>query len=84
MQDGKNIVIYGGLSESSTYVRKEHFDRILAERDALQLRLNSVEEKNDRLLEAARSLVIQVHATYGNTENHEDCQRELVELEKNS
>lgn len=66
------------------FVDSEDFDRILAERDALQSRLNSVEEKNDRLLEAARSLVIQVHATYGNTENHEDCQRELAELEQKS
>lgn len=49
MQDVKNIVIHGGLSESSTYVRKEHFDRILAERDALQSRLNASEEANDRI-----------------------------------
>lgn len=30
-------------------VMAEHFDRVTAERDSLQLRLNAVEEENDRL-----------------------------------
>jgi hypothetical protein len=30
-------------------IERSHFDRVTAERDALQLRLNAVEEENDRL-----------------------------------
>lgn len=36
--------------EKPTYVLRSHFDRIQAERDALQLRLNEVEGENDRLM----------------------------------
>lgn len=32
-------------------IERSHFDRVTAERDALQLRLNAVEEENDRLRE---------------------------------
>lgn len=35
--------------DDAQYVGVKDFDRILAERDALQLRLNAVEEENDRL-----------------------------------
>lgn len=30
-------------------IERSHFDRVTAERDALQLRLNAVEDENDRL-----------------------------------
>lgn len=60
------------------------FDRILAERDALQQRLNVLEEENDRLRSEMRGYVIQYHASIGNTEHHEDCQRDLIELENRS
>lgn len=36
-------------SKSGSYVKYGDFDRVTAERDALQLRLNAVEEENDRL-----------------------------------
>ena len=47
----------GGTAEASygergQYVGAPDFDRILAERDALQQRLNAVEEENDRLRHA--------------------------------
>lgn len=35
-------------------IAKTDFDRVTAERDALQLRLNAVEEENDRLRALAR------------------------------
>lgn len=37
-----------GLGRSE-YIHASDFDRVTAERDALQLRLNAVEEENDRL-----------------------------------
>lgn len=46
-----------GLGRSE-YIHASDFDRVTAERDALQLRLNAVEEENDRLrqvLQLARS-----------------------------
>ena len=37
-------------------IERSHFDRVTAERDALQLRLNAVEEENDRLRSALRTI----------------------------
>lgn len=70
------------IRQSTQMVLGEDFDRVTAERDALQLRLNAVEEENDRLRSEVRGYVIQYHASIGNTEHHEDCQRDLAELEK--
>lgn len=39
--------------DDAEYVSVKDFDRVTAERDALQLRLNAVEEENDRLRMAA-------------------------------
>lgn len=52
-----NYIPYEGLDLSGAcaemhgrfFVHMEDFDRVTAERDALQLRLNAVEEENDRL-----------------------------------
>lgn len=38
------------------WIKAEDFDRVTAERDALQQRLNAVEEENDRLKEENRVL----------------------------
>ena len=38
-------------------VMAEDFDRVTAERDALQLRLNAIEEENDRLRSAAKEML---------------------------
>lgn len=40
-----------------SWVEAQDFDRILAERDALQQRLNAVEEENDRLRGHALALL---------------------------
>lgn len=44
-------VFYGA---EGRYVAEAEFDRVLAERDALQQRLNAVEEENDRLRSALK------------------------------
>lgn len=46
----------GGMIEldDGGFVDADDFDRILAERDALQSRLNLVEEENDRLRSALK------------------------------
>lgn len=79
MLGGKNIVIHGGLSESQSYVRKEHFDRILSERDALQSLLNSVEEDNYGI----RKLLSMLAADPGGSIRHYINSIDRV-LEKNS
>lgn len=76
---------FSGLGEEhpqGCWIKAVDFDRVAAERNALQLRLNAVEEENDRLRSEVRGYVIQYHASIGNTEHHEDCQRDLAELEK--
>lgn len=42
-------------------IDRSHFERVAAERDALQLRLNAVEEENDRLRSALHDLL---HGTF--------------------
>jgi len=44
------------------------------------LRLTAAEQRNAELLEIAEGLTIQLHATIGNTEHHEDCMRDLAAL----
>lgn len=41
-------------TSSTRYNLGEDFDRVLAERDALQLRLNDIEDENDRLRSVVR------------------------------
>lgn len=45
-------------------IERSHFDRVTAERDALQLRLNAVEEENDRLrsIESAAKEMLRIAA----------------------
>ena len=47
----------------------------------LQQRLAAAERRNGSLLDTARSLTIQLHAGFGNTELHEDCIHDLNALE---
>lgn len=86
----------GGLVEckDGAWYHMDDFDRVTADRDAaldreaalnqrldaLQALLNAADERADVLLEVARSLTIQAHASIGNTENHEDCIRDLAAL----
>jgi len=51
------------------------------ERDELKHSLTAAERRNASLLESARGLTIQLHATIGNTELHEDCIRDLEALD---
>lgn len=44
------------FGERGQYVEAQDFDRVTDERDALQLRLNAVEEENDRLRTLLRSM----------------------------
>ena len=46
-----------------------------------QQRLAVAEQRNATLLETAQGLTIQLHAAIGNTEHHEDCIRDLAELQ---
>lgn len=43
--------------------------------------LTAAEQRNESLLGTARELTIQLHATIGNTEHHDDCVRDLAALE---
>lgn len=49
--------------------------------EAMQQRLTAAEQRNASLLEVSRGLTIQLHATIGNTELHDDCVRDLAALE---
>lgn len=49
--------------------------------EVLKQRLTAAEQRNVSLLETARGLTIQLHATIGNAELHEDCIRDLSALE---
>lgn len=46
-------------------IERSHFDRVTAERDALQLRLNAVEEENDRLRSALKFYADKEHFYHG-------------------
>lgn len=83
------------------YVYAADFDRVTAERDALQELLNqrdeaihdleqrrhaelqacqAAERRVEELLDTARGLIIQAHASWGFTEHHPDCIRDLAAL----
>lgn len=60
------------------------FDRVTAERDALQLRLNAVEEENDRLRSALKEITEIEDELYGDDWEEIEKAREIAKsaLEK--
>lgn len=50
---------------NTQYVLAEDFDRVTAERDALQIRLNAVEDENDRLREALTKITCIEYMEFG-------------------
>lgn len=82
-----NYVPYEGLDLSGAcaemhgrfFVHMEDFDRVTAERDALQLRLNAVDEENDRF----RTLLYLAHPMTNDVAHDPDIYMEISEaLEK--
>ncbi len=71
-------VFYGA---EGRYVAEVDFDRVTAERDALQQLLDARDEEIERVKHIARCNIAAVHQFLGNTEHHDDCKRDMAELE---
>lgn len=63
--DGMSTRPYGWEGQDYKMVMASDFDRVTAERDALQLRLNAVEEENDRLMSALKQITEIEDELYG-------------------
>lgn len=75
---------FSGLGEEhphGCWVKAEDFDRVTAERDALQQLLTARDEEVERVKHIARCNISAVHEFLGNTEHHDDYKRDMAELE---
>lgn len=87
-----NYIPYEGLDLSGAcaemhgrfFVHMEDFDRVTAERNALQLRLNAVEDENDRLRSVLKEITEIEDELYGDDWEEIEKAREIAKsaLEK--